>query len=115
MYSATFRENRRNAEARTRELLEKWSGGEAVICFATAGHKFLHIGVDFKGQRGFLEIRCGDCKFISGPFRWADSHFELAEQPYDNDPLAYVLRDQRNNFVVHCGVIEAEEMYVDKP
>jgi hypothetical protein len=115
MYSATFRENRRNAEARTRELLEKWSGGEAVICFATAGHKFLHIGVDFKGQRGFLEIRCGDCKFISGPFRWANAHFELIEQPYDNDPLAYVLRDQRNNFVVHCGVIEAEEMYVDKP
>ena len=108
---STLIENRRKADSATRRLLRRWDGGEAVICHAQAGHKFLHLCVMLEGQRGFLEIRCGDCKFLSGPFRWGPASFELIEDP--DHPLDYILSDERNNFSVTCGVVEAEEMYTD--
>jgi hypothetical protein len=99
---------KQKADALTRRLLKKWEGGEASICYAQVGHKILKIRVVIPKRHGYLEITCGDCEYIAGPFKWLNASFEMVEHA-SGSLLGYILQDERNRFSIHCGLVGAEE------
>lgn len=97
------------ADAYARELLSKWAGGDASISEARVGHKILKIRVITNNSHPrYLEITCGDCEYITGPFRWHNAAFELIEQA-DGHLTEYILRDEANGFSIRCGLVDAQE------
>ncbi|HEX6625799.1 MAG TPA: hypothetical protein VF064_18930 [Pyrinomonadaceae bacterium] len=98
-------------ERRVRKLLERWRGGVAVISGAQVSHKWLILSVDARDKfPRFLEIYCGDCEYVAGPFKWAKSAFELERRERGSEEdFTYILRDESNGFTVHCGIVEAKE------
>jgi len=97
------------ADAYTRKLLNKWAGGDASISEARVGHKILKIRVITANTHPkYLEITCGGCEYVCGPFRWLNASFELIEQA-DGHLTEYILRDEANGFSVRCGLVGAQE------
>jgi hypothetical protein len=104
-----MKNHQEKVDAQTRKLIDQWQGGTAAIWAYTVSHKGLVIRVIAKGRSGNLHLNCGDCEYICGPVKWENCWFELNQQTTGGGEPYYVLRDERNNFLVHCGLIEAKQ------
>lgn len=96
-------------EANVHKLLGEWQGGDAALWDYTVSHKSLSIRITSKERRGNVHINCGDCEYIVGPFKWSNCWLELSRRQGEEGESIFILRDERNGFILHCGVIGVKE------
>jgi len=86
-------------------LLKKWRGGKASLWGYTVSHRVLEIRIELEGTDDYMSIYCGDVRYLGGPKKWNDSHFELEH----TDGCEIILHDKPAGFEVRAGVVGAKE------
>jgi hypothetical protein len=99
-------------EAQSRELIEKWQGGDACLWEYSVSLSRLVIRVTAKDRPGNLHIICLDTEFICGSVNWENCRLEVREIDYKSlygAKIRFALRDEVAKVEIHCGMFGAQE------
>lgn len=96
-------------DAIAQKLIARWHGGRGEIAEYSASLRNLAIRIYSEGKPGFLDIGCPDCKYLSGPMYWFDSHIQFVRSTSESGDFLYHLWDLQARLVIICGVLEVNQ------
>lgn len=93
----------------TRNVIQMWRGGDIALWEYSPSLCRLVVRVTSKSQKGNIHINCLDCRYICGPTNGEQCDLEIIANQVNQTKIDYTLRDNNNNFEVHCGALGVEE------